>query len=99
MFVAEGVDGAVLGWTHVFAVPLLESEGQAELGGLVVDARVHGQGIGRALVGAAEAWAIERGYAAMAVRSNVIRGGAHEFYKRLGYAILKSQYKFLKPLL
>ncbi len=98
IFLAEGVDGAVLGWLHVFGVHLLESEGQAEIGGLVVDSRVKGQGVGTALVNAAEAWARERGYTDMAVRSNVIRTEAHKFYQRRGYTIIKSQYKFQKPL-
>jgi GNAT superfamily N-acetyltransferase len=47
---------------------------------------------------AAEAWARERGYARLTLRSNTIRTEAHRFYQDLGYTIVKSQHKFQKPL-
>lgn len=99
VLVAEGPDGKALGWIHVFGNHLLESEGNAEVGGLVVDSRARGQGIGRRLMDAAEAWAREHGYTGVSVRSNTIRLETHKFYQHLGYKILKSQYKFQKPLL
>ena len=46
----------------------------------------------------AEAWARERGFEVVSVRSNVIRIEAHEFYKSRGYQVLKSQYKLRKRL-
>lgn len=98
VLIAEGRDGAVLGWLHVFGNHLLESEGEAEVGGLVVDSRARGQGIGKRLMDAAEAWARGHGYTKVCVRSNTIRLETHRFYQRLGYNIMKSQYKFLKPL-
>ena len=98
LLVAEGPDAAVLGWIHVFGNHLLESEGEAEVGGLVVDSRARGQGIGKRLMEAAEAWARGRGYTKVCVRSNTIRLETHKFYQHLGYSILKSQYKFRKPL-
>ena len=98
VLVAEGPGAAVLGWLHVYGLHLLESEGEAEIGGLVVDSRVRGQGVGTRLMEAAEAWARGRGYTKVCVRSNTIRAEAHSFYKYLGYVILKSQYKFQKPL-
>ena len=96
--VAVGPDNAVLGWIHVFGTRVLESDPVAEIGGLVVDERSRGRGIGATLVGAAEGWAAERGFPAATVRSNIIREEAHAFYRKLGYEALKSQVKFRKTL-
>jgi GNAT superfamily N-acetyltransferase len=98
VFVAATPEAGVCGWVHVLGLHLMESEGAAEVGGLVVDSRVRGQGIGRALMAAAETWARERGYARVTVRSNVVRAETHRFYQNLGYAIVKSQHKFQKSL-
>lgn len=98
VLVAEAPDGAVQGWIHVFGRRMLESDPDAEIGGLVVDEAARGRGVGSALVASAEAWARERGYDIVSVRSNVIRAGAHEFYKSRGYQVLKSQYKLRKKL-
>jgi len=98
VFVAEGPDGSAVGWVHVFGRRLVESDADAEVGGLVVDEQVRGRGIGKALMASAEGWARERGYGVVSIRSNVIRTEAHEFYKRIGYEILKSQYKLRKRL-
>jgi GNAT superfamily N-acetyltransferase len=98
--VAVAVDerGAVVGWIHVFGNRLLESEPDAEIGGLVVDESVRGRGVGTALVAAAEAWARERGHRVVSVRSNVVRQEAHAFYQTRGYEVVKTQLKFRKPL-
>jgi len=98
VFVAADSDGHIWGWVHVFGHHLMESEGQAEVGGLIVDSRARGVGIGRSLMAAAEAWARERGYLRLTLRSNTIRTEAHRFYRDLGYTIVKSQHKFQKPL-
>ena len=97
-FVAVDAEGRVVGWAHVFAAPFVESGPNAELGGLVVDERVRGRGIGRALVARAEAWARERGLRELCLRSNVIRTEAHGFYQGLGFTIQKSQFKFRKEI-
>lgn len=98
ILIAEGPDGAVLGWIHVFGKRLLVSDPYAEIGGLVVDEAVRGQGVGSALMASAEAWARERGYEVVSIPTNVIRVEAHEFYKSRGYQVLKSQYKLRKRL-
>jgi GNAT superfamily N-acetyltransferase len=98
VLVAEGAEGSVLGWVHVFVTHRLESPSFAELGGLVVSEGVRGRGIGRDLVVAAERWARGRGLTAIRVRSNVVREEAHAFYRRMGYETLKEQAVFRKIL-
>ena len=97
-WVAEVEPGTIIGWLQVSDTRHLESDSVAEVVGLVVADGQRGKGVGRALMAAAEQWANGRGHNEVIVRSNVVRGDAHEFYKRLGYAIVKSQYKFRKKL-
>lgn len=96
LFVAENGDGAVIGWVHIFLRPLLEEDLMAEVGGLVVDKAYRGRGIGCQLLERAERWARRRGCCAVVVRSNVIRQRAHTFYRRFGYAEVKTQRVFRK---
>ena len=99
-FVAERGGGAVVGWVHVYGVPLLESPQLfVEIGGLVVDAGARRQGIGRALMAQAEQWARAHGYFAVHLRSGMHRTEAHEFYQSLGYEITKTSRLFRKAIL
>lgn len=97
VLVAEA-EGAVAGWVHVFIGHAIESDPRGEIIGLVVDQSRRRKGIGRLLMQHAEDWARARGATRMALRSNVIRTAAHEFYKSLGYAVAKTQYAFNKSL-
>jgi GNAT superfamily N-acetyltransferase len=98
VFVAEDVHAQLVGWTHVVPRVQLEDGAFAELAGLVVDESVRGSGVGAALLAAAEDWARAQGFASIRVRSNVIRERAHRFYEREGYARIKAQAVFRKPL-
>jgi len=91
-------DRELVGWVHVLVQRRLEVDPFAEIGGLVVDDRARGAGIGAALVAAAESWARAQGLTAMRVRSNTVRADAHRFYQREGYAVLKTQVNFHKAL-
>ena len=97
-FVAADDRGKILGWIQVAEARSLESEPRAEITGLVVDSRHRGAGIGQQLVEQGEAWARAKGFEVIGVRSNVTRERAHSFYQRLGYAVVKSQKVFRKPL-
>ena len=97
VFVAEA-NGKILGWVHAHIYNLLVDDPETEIGGLVVDEVARGGRIGEKLMQAAEAWTLEKGCSSVYLRSNVIRTRAHEFYKRLGYSVVKSQYAFRKNL-
>jgi GNAT superfamily N-acetyltransferase len=96
VFVAEIHGRGVIGWVHVYLSPLLERELQSEIGGLVTDAAHRGLGAGRLLMQRAEEWTKQNGGRAVCLRSNVVREGAHEFYRHLGYTSVKTSYTFRK---
>jgi ribosomal protein S18 acetylase RimI-like enzyme len=75
-------DSRVAGLMHVFVRPALEKPCEAVVQALVVDEALRGQGIGRALMCEAEAWAAGRGLGSVALYTR--HAGA--FYRRLGYA-------------
>ena len=88
----------LLGWIAVERRCTLESGEFVEIVGLVVDAAARGQGVGRALVADAEAWAMGQGFDAIRVRSNVARDASHPFYESLGFARTKTQHAYHKAL-
>ena len=97
LFVA--VQGAeVVGWLHVYGVRLLETDGYAEIGGLVIDAAARRQGVGRGLVQRAEAWAAAHDYQELRLRSGLHRREAHAFYEQLGYRLSKTSHMFRKEV-
>ena len=65
---------------------------------LVVDERCRGRGIGAALMSEVERWARERGAVKLRVGSRTTREGAHRFYEREGYALVKTSHWFQKDL-
>lgn len=88
----------VVGWVAVAERHALLSSRRADIEGLVVEDEYRGNRIGEMLVEAAETWARRRGCTALRLLSNVVRERAHEFYRRLGYDVLKTEYVFQKPL-
>ncbi len=97
-FLIAEADCHAVGWLHVVIAEFVEAEPFAIIAGLVVDRDHRRQGIGRLLIDAAEAWARERGCSLMRVSSSVSRTEAHRFYEHLGYAKVKTQHAFAKPL-
>jgi ribosomal protein S18 acetylase RimI-like enzyme len=98
VFVAEGPDGRPIGWVHVLRQMYFETEPFAEIGGLVIAEQQRGLGAGRALMQAAEAWALQQGLQSVRLRSNATRTGAQAFYRRIGYEVEKTQTAFFKQL-
>jgi len=89
----------VVGFVHLFDTPpLVGNPCTVEIGGLVVDAACRSGGIGARLLHAAEDWAARHGGGVVRVRSNVIRTDAHRFYERHGFATVKRQVVFERPI-
>ncbi len=83
---ADAPGGRLLGVATLHATPVLHRAGPVgRVTALVVDATMRGHGIGRALMNAAEQWAVERGCVLLEVTSNRRRVDAHNFYEGLGY--------------
>ena len=97
VFVAMKDDNAV-GYIHVEKYDLLYFETMANILGLAVKTVYRHNGIGKALVSAAEAWALENNIKMMRLNSGASRTDAHEFYKHLGYDSDKGQIRFTKQL-
>jgi GNAT superfamily N-acetyltransferase len=98
IFVAVVPRAGVVGWIAVSLFEGLTDSGRADIDGCVVEDEYRGNGIGRLLVQTAETWARRRNCTSIRLVSNVMRERAHEFYKRLGYDVLKTQYAFKKSL-
>lgn len=98
VFVAVDDEGYVTGWISLFVYRPLMRDPLVMVAGLVVDEHCRGQGIGRALMTRAEAWARERGCDGVYLKSNVKRTEAHAFYEGLGYQNIKTQFGFFKAL-
>src|SRR5207249_9874492 len=62
VIVAVDDEGQVVGWVHLFCLPLIVSGTYVEVGGLVVDSRVRGRGTGPSLMAAPAAWRLQRGF-------------------------------------
>lgn len=98
VFVTELPKAGVIAWVHVLVSKVVESDPEAEIGGLVVDEAHRRSGAGRHLMERAEEWSRTKGLKSVYLRSNVIRKDAHAFYLILGYEIVKTQYAFRKFL-
>ncbi len=96
VWVAETAEARVIGWVHVSVRRLVESDPEAEIGGLIVDEEHRGSGAGRLLMERAEQWARAKGLPSVYLRSNVVRQAAHAFYRKLGYQVVKTQHAFRK---
>ncbi len=88
----------IVGFIHIEKYDVLYFETMANILGLAVSSEHRKKGIGKALVTAAESWALENGIRLMRLNSGITRTGAHEFYKRLGYGSEKQQMRFVKEL-
>jgi GNAT superfamily N-acetyltransferase len=92
------VDDRVAGWLHAAVSEPLDVDRFVSIVGLVVDADHRGSGIGRQLLEHAETWARAQGCAFVRLTSSSTRMQAHQFYERVGYTNVKTQYSFAKAL-
>ena len=95
--VAVAGDGSLMGVATLHHMRVLHRPRPVgRITALVVDERVRGQGIGRALVAAAERTLRSAGCGLLEVTSNMRRVEAHAFYERLGYE--RTSFRFMKVL-
>jgi GNAT superfamily N-acetyltransferase len=84
--VADRGDGTLAGVATVQSMRVLHKALPiGRVTALVVDTHLHGKGIGRALMRAAEALVTEQGCGSMEITSHVERLQAHAFYQGIGY--------------
>lgn len=84
-FVAESSEGTPVGVVTVSASKHFSGEPQAEIGELAVADDVEGQGVGSALLAAAEQWARERGYHFVSLGTGAANTRARAFYAQHGF--------------
>lgn len=85
-FIAEDADHRCIAFVSVARETHFTGEAQAYIGELVVAEDAEGQGVGQALVAAAEAWARAHEYRIIALDTGAANDRARAFYAQLGYA-------------
>lgn len=91
-------DSRVDGFIGVERRLVLVEDERVEITGLVVDSAARRFGIGRALMNAAEQWALQRGLHTVVVRSNIVRPESHPFYEGIGYQRTKTSHTYCKEI-
>ena len=94
----HGTGTQLVGFIHVERYDVLYFESMANILGLAVKKDFQKQGLGKALLLAAENWTQENGIHLMRLNSGINRTDAHGFYEHLGYVSEKEQKRFLKRL-
>ena len=97
-FLIAEAGGRPAGWLHAVVFEFVETGPFVVIAGLVVHRSVRKQGVGRALMSRAEAWAVEQGCSIVRLWSSDARTEAHRFYEHLGYSHIKTQYSFVKSV-
>ena len=91
-------ESQLVGFIHVERYDVLYFESMANILGLAVKKDFQKQGLGKALLLAAENWAQKNGIHLMRLNSGINRIDAHGFYEHLGYVSEKEQKRFVKNL-
>ena len=95
LFVAEE-NGRVAGYIHAANYECAYMDSMKDILALVVVESCRGQGVGRALLTAAEDWAKSTGALGVRLVSGIDREDAHLFYEACGYVNRKNQKNFVK---
>jgi aminoglycoside 6'-N-acetyltransferase I len=101
VFVCARAEGGLCGMAEVGIRPYADGCETNDVGYLeawYVDPDCRGQGIGRALVRAAEAWAVVQGCREMASDADLENLISQEAHQRLGFVVTGRVVQFVKPL-
>ncbi len=99
LFIALSNNGDVMGFLQINEEPESLLLGRrADISALVVHEKYRNLKVGAALVKHAEDWALRKGLLLIRVKSNINRNGAHRFYQREGYELLKTSHIFVKSI-
>jgi aminoglycoside 6'-N-acetyltransferase I len=101
VFFAVRPDGSACGYVEAATRPYAEGCSTSPVGYIeawYVDPDVRREGYGRALLEAAEAWAVEQGYREMASDALLENAVSHEAHKRSGYVEVERVITYRKPL-
>lgn len=97
IFVAEDVDGGLLGFIHLQpGSDYYNKEPHGHVTDLIVGTEGEGRGVGRALLGKAEVWAREKGYTWLSLSVFGQNTRAKQLYERIGYG--EDMIKYIKYL-
>lgn len=97
VFVAD-ICNKVVGYIHIADYDVIYADNYKNILGIAVDNNYKRQGIGTALLTAAEKWAEENGAVGVRLVSGCERVDAHKFYIALGYSDKKLQKNFKKDI-
>ena len=101
VFIAVRPDDSVCGYVEAATRPYADGCSTSPVGYIeawYVDPDVRREGYGRALLEAAEAWAVDRGYREMASDALLDNDVSHEAHKRSGYVEVERVIIYRKPL-
>ena len=101
VFIAVRPDGSLCGYVEAGARSIADGCSTSPVGYIeawYVDPDVRREGYGRALLEAAEAWAVEQGYHEMASDALLDNDVSHEAHKRSGYVEVDRVITYRKPL-
>lgn len=100
VFVSESAPGRLVGFVELFVRNYAEGcTGAAPyVEGWYVDPTLRGRGVGRVLMGAAEAWARGRGFVELASDTPVQNTGSQKAHRALGFEEVERIVHFRKPL-
>ncbi len=90
VFVAENDEQKIVGCVHAMIDTRFAGGTFGEIGSLVTDESVRGQGIGKRLIEESTKWLKAKGQTRLRVRCNSIRHETHNFYNHLGFTEKKS---------
>jgi GNAT superfamily N-acetyltransferase len=85
VFIAENSKNQPLGFATVSQTTHFTGEAQAYIGEIATTEQAEGQGIGKALLNACEAWGRAKGYRLLSLTTGAANQKALGFYHHLGY--------------